>query len=392
MQYRYNKHAEPVSVLAYGCMRFTKKNGKIDINKAETEIMEAIKSGVNYFDTAYIYSGSEEALGEVLERNHCREQIYIADKLPHYLIKSRAGLEKTFQEQLKRLRTTYIDYYLMHMLTDLKTWEKLKALGIEEWIQEKLQKGQIRNIGFSYHGSTQKFCELVDAYSWDFCMIQYNYLDEHSQAGRRGLLYASEKGLPVMIMEPLRGGRLVNLLPEKAKEQIALHPSGRSAAEWAFRWLFDQPQVTAVLSGMNSVEMIKENCRIASDAHPGSFGQADKNFIENIKNEINSSMKVGCTGCGYCMPCPKGVDIPMAFSSYNLIYSESRSAARKGYMQCTIMRHTPTSASLCVECGKCEAHCPQGIEIRKELKNASRELETVKYRVLKRLIQLLKLW
>lgn len=261
MQYRYNKHAEPVSVLAYGCMRFTKKNGKIDINKAETEIMEAIKSGVNYFDTAYIYSGSEEALGEVLERNHCREQIYIADKLPHYLIKSRAGLEKTFQEQLKRLRTTYIDYYLMHMLTDLKTWEKLKALGIEEWIQEKLQKGQIRNIGFSYHGSTQKFCELVDAYSWDFCMIQYNYLDEHSQAGRRGLLYASEKGLPVMIMEPLRGGRLVNLLPEKAKEQIALHPSGRSAAEWAFRWLFDQPQVTAVLSGMNSVEMIKENCQ-----------------------------------------------------------------------------------------------------------------------------------
>ena len=207
MQYRFDKDGNEISILAYGCMRFTKKNGKIDLDKAETEVMEAIRLGVNYFDTAYIYSGSEAALGEILERNHCREQIYIADKLPHYMIKSRDGLEKAFREQLRRLRADYIDYYLMHMLTDIPTWEKLKKMGIESWMEEKLKSGQIRHIGFSYHGNTNMFCQLIDAYDWDFCMIQYNYLDEHSQAGKRGLQYASQKGLPVMIMEPLRGGK-----------------------------------------------------------------------------------------------------------------------------------------------------------------------------------------
>lgn len=216
MQYRKGKDKTDISMLAYGCMRFTKTNGKIDINKAEKELMEAIRLGVNYFDTAYIYAGSEAAMGEIFERNHCREQIYIADKLPHYLIRSKEGLEKTFQEQLRRLRTDYIDYYLMHMLTDVASWEKLKKLGIESWIDEKLKSGQIRHIGFSYHGSANMFCRLVDIYDWDFCMIQYNYLDEHSQAGKRGLQYASGKGLPVMIMEPLRGGKLVDQLDRKS--------------------------------------------------------------------------------------------------------------------------------------------------------------------------------
>lgn len=392
MQYRTDKYGHPVSMLAFGCMRFTKKGGRIDISKAEQEVMEAVRLGINYFDTAYIYGGSEEAIGQIFEKNKCREKIYIADKLPHYLIKSRAGLEKTFQEQLRRLRTTYIDYYLMHMLTDLQTWERLKAIGIEDWIREKLESGQIRQIGFSYHGSTDSFCELIDAYPWDFCMIQYNYLDENSQAGRRGLQYASSKGLPVMIMEPLRGGKLVNLLPESAKRLIKEHPSGRSAAEWAFRWLWNQPEVTAVLSGMNSIEMVRENCRIASETQAGSFTEEDQNFIEQIRQEINVTMKVGCTGCGYCMPCPKGVDIPLAFSCYNRIWSENRSAAKKSYLQCTALRHSPTAASQCVGCGKCEQHCPQNIQIRKELKNATRELEDVKYKVFSRIVRLLKLW
>jgi predicted aldo/keto reductase-like oxidoreductase len=392
MQYRTDKDGNKISILAYGCMRFTKNNGKIDLDKAEQEILEAIRLGVNYFDTAYIYSGSEAALGEILERNHCREQIYIADKLPHYMIKSKEGLEKAFQEQLRRLRTDYIDYYLMHMLTDVVTWEKLKKMGIEEWIAQKLQSGQIRHIGFSYHGNTNMFCQLVDAYPWDFCMIQYNYLDEHSQAGKRGLLYASQKGLPVMIMEPLRGGKLVNLLPNSAKELIAQHPKGYSAAEWAFRWLWNQPEVTTVLSGMNSLEVLQENCRVASEVQAQAFGDEEFAFIEQIKGEINHSMKVGCTGCGYCMPCPAGVDIPGTFSAYNTIYSQNKKTARKSYMQCTIFRHDPSSASLCVACGKCEQHCPQNIAIRKELKDASRELENLPYKVVRRLIHLLKLW
>lgn len=392
MQYRLDKDGNKVSILAYGCMRFTKKNGKIDLDKAETEVMEAVRLGVNYFDTAYIYPGSEAALGEILERNHCREQIYIADKLPHYMIKSRDGLEKAFQEQLRRLRTDYIDYYLMHMLTDIATWEKLKKMGIESWIEEKLKSGQIRHIGFSYHGNTNMFCQLVDAYDWDFCMIQYNYLDEHSQAGKRGLQYASQKGLPVMVMEPLRGGKLVDLLPDRAKQLIRENPKGYTSAEWAFRWLWNQPEVTAVLSGMNSLEMIRENCRAASEVQAEEFGEEEHAFIEQIRGEINHSMKVGCTGCGYCMPCPKGVDIPGTFGAYNLIYSQGKKAAKAGYRQCTIFRHDPSSASLCIGCGKCERHCPQQIQIREELKNASGELEDVTYRVMRRLIRLLRLW
>lgn len=392
MQYRSDRDGNQISVLAYGCMRFTKSNGRIDIDKAEREVMEAIRLGVNYFDTAYIYSGSEAALGEILERNHCREKIYIADKLPHYLIKSREGLEKTFQEQLRRLRTDYIDYYLMHMLTDTVTWEKLKKIGIEEWIREKLTSGQIRHIGFSYHGNTEMFCRLIDTWDWDFAMIQYNYLDEHSQAGAKGLHYAHEKGLPVMIMEPLRGGRLVGLLPERAKQRIAGDPHGYSAAEWAFRWLMSQPEVTTVLSGMNSLEMLRENVRIASETEPGSFAEPELAFIEELRREINHSMRVGCTGCGYCMPCPKNVDIPGTFAAYNLMYSQTKASARKSYMQCTIFRHDPSSASQCVGCGKCEAHCPQGIQIRRELRAASGELENLTYKIFKAGIRLLRLW
>ncbi len=206
MQYRKDRKGNDLSVLGYGCMRFTRKGSGIDLEKAEKELMYAIRSGVNYLDTAYIYPGSEAAVGEILHRNHCRENVYIATKLPHYMIKSVEGAEKVFQEELRRLQTDYIDYYLMHMLTDVDTWEKLKKAGIMEWIESKLKSGAIRNIGFSYHGHTEMFQRLVDSYDWDFCQIQYNYMDEHSQAGREGLKYAAAKGLPVIIMEPLRAG------------------------------------------------------------------------------------------------------------------------------------------------------------------------------------------
>ena len=208
MQYRKDKYGNDISALGFGCMRFQRKNGSIDMEEAERELLAAIDAGINYFDTAYIYPGSEVAVGEIFAKNGVREKIKIATKLPHYLIKTREQMEKIFQEHLTRLQTDYIDYYLMHMLTDVKTWEKLQKLGILEFIEEKKRSGAIRQVGFSYHGNTENFCKLVDAYDWDFCQIQYNYLDEHTQAGRRGLQYAHKKGLPPEWAE-WRDGRAV---------------------------------------------------------------------------------------------------------------------------------------------------------------------------------------
>ena len=226
MNYRKDKYGNPISILGFGCMRFTQSGVKIDLDKAEREILEAIQSGVNYFDTAYVYPGSEDALGRILEKNHLRDQVSIATKLPHYLLRKPGSFEKYFSEELKRLRTDRVDYYLMHMLTDVKTWERLKSLGIVEWLREKQRSGAIRQVGFSYHGNSEMFCQLVDAYDWDFCQIQYNYMDEHSQAGRRGLQYAASKHIPVMIMEPLRGGKLVGLLPDAARQLFAAQSCG----------------------------------------------------------------------------------------------------------------------------------------------------------------------
>ena len=390
MNYRNDKYGTPLSILGFGCLRFAKKGNRIDMEATERQIMAAIRGGVNYFDTAYVYGGSEDALGRILEKNNVRQDVCIATKLPHYLIKSRAGLERLFQEELKRLRTDYVDYYLMHMLTDTETWEKLKKLGIEEWIAEKKASGQIRQVGFSYHGGSEMFCKLVDAYDWDFCQIQYNYLDEHSQAGRKGLHHAHAKGLPVIIMEPLRGGKLVTLLPEKAKKIIAGYTPKRTPAEWAFRWLWDQKEVTVVLSGMNSDEMVAENMATASTARVGELTDADQRMLGQVVDAINESMKVGCTACGYCQPCPKGVDIPGAFACYNRAFSEGRGAAVKEYLKCSAFRKDSTAASNCIGCGKCERHCPQGIEIRKELAEAAKVLETPVYKVIRKVIELVK--
>lgn len=392
MQYRKNRTGEDISILGYGCMRFSRKGNSIDLEKTEQEVMSAIEQGVNYLDTAYIYPGSEAALGEILERNNCRDKVNIATKLPQYLIKSREGIDKYFTEELRRLRTEYIDYYLMHMLTDVASWEKLCKLGIKEWIAERKEKGEIRNIGFSFHGNTEMFLKILDAYDWDFCQIQYNYMDEHSQAGRRGLQAAAAKGIPVIIMEPLRGGKLVNMIPEEAKTLIAEYPKQRSAAEWALRWLWDQPEVTCVLSGMNDRDNVEENLRIASEVVIGEFSDEDQRFIHSLKERINANVKVGCTGCGYCQPCPKGVDIPAAFRCYNELYLESKRAGRLEYMQLTALKEHPSSASYCIQCGKCETHCPQHLEIRRELKQAARELERPMYKFVRKAVQIFKLW
>ena len=381
MNYRKNRNGEDISLLGFGCMRFTKKGNAIDIDKAEREILAAYEAGVNYYDTAYIYSGSEVCIGEIFERNHIREKINIATKLPQYMVNSPAALDKYFDEQKKRLRTGYVDYYLMHMLTDLKAWENLRRYGIEEWIAKKKESGEIRNIGFSFHGNTEIFLQILDAYDWDFCQIQYNYLDEVSQAGVDGLKAAAAKGIPVIIMEPLRGGKLVNMLPEKAMQLIAGDEKKRTAAELAFRWLWNQPEVTCVLSGMNSVEMVEENCRVAGEAEAGEFTERDFELIRSLREAINEKTRVGCTGCSYCMPCPRGVDIPGTFYYYNEMYTQRKNEARMNYVQNVGLRQNPAFASQCVGCGKCEQHCPQHIAIREELKKADKALRPLPYKV-----------
>ena len=379
MQYRKDRYGNPISVLGYGCMRFTQAAGKIDIAKTEKELLEAFHGGVNYFDTAYIYPGSEAALGEILARNGIREQANIATKLPHYLLKKPEDLDRCFSEELRRLKTDHVDYYLMHMLTDTKTWQRLEGLGIVQWLAEKKASGQIRQVGFSYHGNSDMFCKLLDVYDWDFCQIQYNYLDENSQAGATGLHRAAEKGLPVIIMEPLRGGRLTNALPASAKKIIAR--TSLTPAQFAFRWLWDQKEVTCVLSGMNSLDMVKENLATAQVTNPGSLTPEDRGVYTKVVAAINENMKVGCTGCRYCMPCPKGVDIPGTFAAYNRMASDGYWKALTEYFMITGVRKDYTGPGNCIGCGKCEQHCPQHLPIRQELKNARKALEGIPYRI-----------
>ena len=285
MQFRKDKTGEPLSVLGYGCMRFSRKRGSLDYEKAEKELLLAYKKGVNYYDTAYLYPGSEELLGKFLENNNLRDKVNIATKLPQYLVRNAGQIDKFFDEELRRLRTDHVDYYLMHLMTDISEWERLKGYGIVQWIESKKQSGAIRNIGFSFHGNTDMFLKILNAYDWDFCQIQYNYMDENTQAGRTGLEAAEKKGIPVIIMEPLRGGKLVGLLPEKAKQLIASDPHGWSPAEWGLRWLWDQPGVTCVLSGMNSREMVAENCRIADSVRAGEFGEAEFALLEKVRRK-----------------------------------------------------------------------------------------------------------
>ena len=381
MQYRKDKKGNDLSILGYGCMRFSKKGNQIDIEKTEKEILAAYKAGVNYYDTAYIYPGSEAALGEILERNKIREKVNIATKLPQYLINNGKGLDKYFSEELSRLRTTYVDYYLMHHLTDVEMWEKLKRVGILDWIKQKKEAGEIRNIGFSYHGNTENFITILNDYDWDFCQVQYNYLDEVTQAGVKGVKAAAQKGIPVVIMEPLRGGKLVNMLPEKAKKLFTENQHGWSPAEWAFRWLYNQPEITVVLSGMNSLQMVEENIKTASEMKAGDFTEEDFELLEKVKQAIKEKEKVGCTGCRYCMPCPKGVDIPGIFACYNTMYIESKREGRFQFAQTVGLTKEPAFATQCIECGKCEQHCPQNIPIREKLKEADKALRPLTYKV-----------
>ena len=379
MQYRLdNVSGNNLSILGFGCMRFPR-----DYKKTEEMITEAVRQGVNYFDTAYLYGGSEDVLGKILDQNGLREKVYVATKLPLVLCKAASDFDRYFEKQLERLKTGYIDYYLMHMLADEKRWETLCGMGIEEWLKRKKDEGKIRRVGFSFHGAQPDFMKLLDIYGWEFCQIQYNYSDENYQAGAAGLKKAAEKGIPVIIMEPLLGGKLADGLPGGAAQVFKEAGTGLSPACWALRWLWDQPEVTVVLSGMSSMPQLSENISAAEGASPGMLTEGEREIFEKVKAIFNESYKIKCTGCNYCMPCPHGVNIPGCFSAYNARHAIGRSTGMHQYLMSSgAFSAEQHFAGLCEKCGKCEKLCPQHIEIISSLEKVKKAMEPFWYRPL----------
>jgi predicted aldo/keto reductase-like oxidoreductase len=383
MLYRkLGKTNEKVSALGFGCMRLPVIDGdvtKIDEEKAIEMIHHTIDGGVNYIDTAYPYHGtgmasggeSEPFVGRALKDGY-REKVNLATKLPSWLIKTREDMDKYLNEQLERLQTDKIDFYLVHAL-NRGVWENLKKLGIDEFLNSAIKDGRIRYAGFSFHDDLDVFKEIVDYYDWSFCQIQYNYLDENFQAGTEGLKYAADKGLGVVIMEPLRGGKLVRDLPEAVTNAMEKAEIKKSPVEWALRWVWNHPEVSVVLSGMNVMEHINENLRIASVALPNSLTEEESEIMDAVKRAYSARTKVNCTGCQYCMPCPAGVNIPKNFTQYNqyhMLVTPQTEAELKGHYNFFV--DESEKSDKCVECGKCEGHCPQGIKIRQELKNVKK--------------------
>jgi len=376
MQYRTDKiSGNKLSALGLGCMRFP-------LDKSETErmILAAIEGGVNFFDTAYIYPNSEKTLGNILAKHNKRKDIFLATKLPFSKCRSSADFDRIFTEQLRRLQTDFIDYYFLHSMTGFAQWEKYKEMGIEDWIVEKKASGQIKQIGFSYHGTCDGFLKIIDDYPWEFCMIQYNYSDIHYQAGVSGLKAAADKGMPVIIMEPLLGGRLATGLPKQAVKFFAEHTEDRLPAEWALRWLWNQEEVTVVLSGMSSTQIMNSNLQ-SVDRFTEPLTASELAVYDKVVAELKKAYKINCTGCNYCLPCPKGINIPGCFSAYNNSFSQNFFTGIMLYGTSTsVASASPTSPRLCNECGACEKECPQNLEIRKDLKAVTKRFESLPLR------------
>jgi predicted aldo/keto reductase-like oxidoreductase len=382
MQYRTDKKSgNALSALGYGCMRFPKILGTVDMKKTGELVLRSVEGGVNYFDTAFIYPGSEEALGAVLEKNGIREKVFIATKLPLVLLKGPADFERFFRVSLRRLRTDYADYYLMHMLTGLDLWKKLKAWGIEDWIAQKKKTGEIRSVGFSFHGSCPEFLKLIDDYDWDMSQIQYNYSDENFQAGRTGLEAAAKK-MPVVIMEPLLGGKLASLPPAAEalfrKADPALSPAGRG-----LNWVWNHGEAAVLLSGMGDMCQLEENLALARDARPGMLTGEDTALYRQVLEVVNRAFRIRCTGCNYCMPCPRGVNIPSSFSAYNASFSMGYVEGMKQFVTSIAAVSEKTgSPGLCVKCGQCEKRCPQHLPIIANLALVRRRMEPFWFRVI----------
>ena len=383
MLYRtMKKTGDALSILGFGCMRLPQRKGqpgtgRIDEERATRQIRYAIDNGVNYVDTGMLYhmGRSEPFLGQALADGY-REKVKVATKLPPWSVRVRSDMDTILSAQLEKLKTDRIDYYLVHGVVG-ESWKKMTDFRVLDFLDEARRSGRILHAGFSFHGDRELFKEIIDSYDWEFCQIQYNYLDEENQAGTAGLKYAAEKGLGVVIMEPLRGGNLAKKISavEKIWQESDVR---RTPAEWALRWVWNHPEVTVVLSGMNDEKQIEENLRIADEAYPDSLTPKELQLVHRAEETYRGLMKAGCTGCRYCIPCPSGVDIPTCFELYNSLgmFGEG-GMTRINYILRTggLTSMGRSFASLCKECGKCAKACPQHLPIPDLLKDVAADLE-----------------
>ena len=375
MKYRtMGKLGVCASAFGLGCMRFNgaaSGDSVIDEQKAVSLIRRAIDGGVTYIDTAYIYldKTSEIVLGKALLDGY-REKVTIATKVPPDMVNSRADMEKILAEELKKLQTDHIDFYLMHAMNKQK-WEHMKAIGAPEFFDDMKREGKIRYKCFSFHGPYEEFEYILNDWDWDMCQIQYNFMDIGNQTGTKGLELAGSRGIPVVIMEGLLGGRLANA-PDNVQALYDAFPVKRSAVEWAFRWLCNHPEVSVVLSGCNEAEQIDENLRIFDTVDTGIMSEEELKLIDEVREAYISRTKIGCTGCRYCMPCPNGVNIPGIFSAWNN-WSLYGTDPKEDWMFRMILEKN-NGADNCVSCAACEAACPQHLNIIESLVSAWSDL------------------
>lgn len=361
-----------VSALGFGAMRLPivdNDASKINEPEAIRMIRYAFDNGVNYIDTAYVYhrGTSEVLVGKALQDGY-RKKVKLATKMPTWLVKSQEDMDKYLEEQLTRLNTEYVDFYLLHGL-DAERWSKLTDLKVLDWLEKKKEEGKIKHLGFSFHDEYASFKKIIDSYDrWTLCQIHYNYVDSHYQAGMRGLKYAASKGLAVVIMEPIAGGRLAIKPPQEIQAIWDKAEKRRTPAEWALQWLWNQPQVSVVLSGMSAMEQVIQNVRSANRSGPSSLAEKDLRLINLVARKYKQYGYVGCTGCKYCQPCPEGVNIPKIISLYNEYFMKDRNdEIKKKYWE----HITPESqAKRCARCGKCEELCPQKLPVRDVLNKA----------------------
>jgi predicted aldo/keto reductase-like oxidoreductase len=368
----FGRISEKVSRFGVGCMRFphtidSQGNDAIDEGCVTKMISYAISKGVNYFDTAYSYPGSEEVLGKALKGGY-REKVIVATKCPMHEIGHCSDYIRVLNESLRRLGTDYIDIYLFHSL-DRTGWEKVKSTNGIAMLEEMKKTGKIRAIGFSFHADHDLFREIIDAFQWDMCLIQLNILDCDHQAGVRGQKYAGQKGIPVAIMEPLKGGILGGEPPEEVAKLLDSYHEKRSLVEWSFRWLYSQKEVKVVLSGVNAMDQLKDNIRIFSEADTDVLSPQDEELLKQIRSIYASRVRVGCTGCGYCMPCPNNVNIPEIFKVYNDSALSPWTEFGKTFYNLVAVSND-RDASKCTGCRLCETRCPQQIPVAARLREA----------------------
>lgn len=372
MQYRkFGRHDINVSTLGFGMMRLPTIDGdaaKIDVEKTREMVRYAVANGVNYFDTAYVYhrEQSEIITGRILKEEGLRDKVYIATKCPVWLAKTQADLDGLLAKELEKLQTERIDMYLLHALNK-ERFPALIDLNFGEFLDRAKTDGRIRCAGFSFHDDLATFKQIIDSYDWDFCQIQYNYLDENYQAGTEGLKYAVAKGIPVIVMEPLRGGRLTRPRPAEldAIWNKAAHP--RSSADWALSWVLNDADVVTTLSGMGTLEQVKENIAIVDRALPNSLTADELKLYDEVKAFFKERAKITCTRCAYCMPCPQKISVPDLFDAYNDVHIYN-SRATANYER---MKNFMGDPATCIECAQCEEQCPQHLPIRKHLKEIS---------------------